>query len=140
MALIDGTDLILGRLATAVAERLLLGEKIDIVNCENVVISGAKKRLLDDFKHKIKRGIPSKGPHFPKYPHMIVKRTVRGMLPHKQAKGVVVFKNLKCHVGVPSELKDKKTETIQNANVNKLPNFKFMKLKDISFQLGAKFD
>ena len=139
MAIIDGTDLIMGRLASLVAERLLLGEKIDIVNCENVVISGKRKSILLDFKNKRERGIP-KGPLYPKYPNMIVKRTIRGMLPYKQSKGVVALKNIKCHIGIPFQFKDKTMEVLENANVNKLPNFKFVKLRDISIQIGAKLE
>ena len=36
MAVIDAEDMILGRLAAVVAKRALLGENIDIINCEIV--------------------------------------------------------------------------------------------------------
>ena len=48
--ILDATNLILGRMATAVAKKALLGEKIDIVNCENAVISGNKYQILERYK------------------------------------------------------------------------------------------
>lgn len=138
MAVIDGTNMILGRLASVVASRILLGERIDVVNCENVVISGEKRMNIGMFKHKIERGTPAFGPHYPRHPHMIVKRTVRGMVPHRREKGEKALRLLRCYMGIPSQFHGQKIETLEKANVNKLPNFRFIKLKDLSVQLGAK--
>jgi len=44
--IIDATNLILGRLGTYVAKKALLGNKIDIVNCENSVVTGNRKRIF----------------------------------------------------------------------------------------------
>ncbi|VDN84376.1 unnamed protein product [Brugia pahangi] len=38
--IIDGKDHLLGRLASIVAKQLLLGQKIVVVRCENIAISG----------------------------------------------------------------------------------------------------
>ena len=140
MAVIDGKDLILGRLASVIAQRILLGERIDVVNCENVVISGEKRMNIGKFKHKREIGTPSTGPYYPKRPHMIVKRTVRGMVPYKQDKGKNAFKLLRCYIGIPAQFQGHKFETFEKANVNKLPNFRFIRLKDISIQMGAKLE
>ena len=61
--IIDATDLILGRLASFAAKKSLLGETIDIINCENAVVTGNKVLTFDEYKNKIKRG-PCKGPSF----------------------------------------------------------------------------
>ena len=42
---IDANELILGRLATQVAKKLLLGVEVQIINCEKAVISGTKKHF-----------------------------------------------------------------------------------------------
>jgi len=135
--IIDANNIILGRLGTHAAKKALLGEKIDIVNCENSIISGDKKTILDDYKAKFKRGIPSKGPFFYKLPDMFVKRSIRGMLPYKKERGKTALKNIKCHIGVPESLRDKKPDTLSNANISKLPNSKYMKVKDLCNHLGA---
>ncbi len=37
--IIDANNMILGRLASFAAKKALLGEKIDVINCEKAVIS-----------------------------------------------------------------------------------------------------
>lgn len=135
--IIDATDAILGKIATRIAKMLLLGEKVDVVNCENIIVTGNKKWILSEFKQRRARGTPSKGPFYPRYPHMIVKRTIRGMLSRKKDRGRKAFKRLKCHIGVPEEFKGKKIEIIKDAlkgqNV-----IRYLTLKEISKHLGAK--
>ena len=58
--LIDANNKIVGRLGTVVAKKALLGEKIDIVNAENAVISGRKDVIFAKFKQKVSRGTPAK--------------------------------------------------------------------------------
>ena len=40
---VDGRDHLLGRLASVVAKELLSGQKVVIVRCDEVVISGSRK-------------------------------------------------------------------------------------------------
>jgi len=136
--IIDATNLILGRLGTYAAKKALLGEKIDIVNCENCVITGDRDRILQDYDTKLKRGIHAKGPFMRRMPDRFVKRAIRGMLPYKKERGRAAFKSIKCYIGVPEDLKNKKFDIIDNANVEKVPNLKYMKIKDICIHIGAK--
>jgi large subunit ribosomal protein L13 len=136
--IIDAKDLILGRLASFAAKKALLGEKIDIVNAEEAVITGNKKWIVAHNVQKRDRGIPLKGPYMRKLPDRFVKRAIRGMLPYKQEKGRKAYDNIKCYIGVPDKLKDKKAETVAFANLEKLPNVKFMKVKELCKLLGAK--
>ena len=117
--IINAENIILGRLASYAAKQALLGEKIIVINCEKAIISGNKEDILNEFSSKIKRGNPFKGPFYPRRSDMIVRRTIRGMLPHKQYKGEVAFKRVKCYKGIPEQFKDKKAETVKNANVDK---------------------
>ena len=55
MKIIDGTGAILGRLASYVAKEALKGEKIIILNCEEILISGNKKSIKKDFHEKRSR-------------------------------------------------------------------------------------
>lgn len=137
MIVIDAKDLILGRLATFVAAKALLTEEIRIVNCEKAVISGNKDEIIAKYQQKRARGEPAHGPHFPRRSDLIVKRTIRGMLPYKLSRGEAAFKRVKCFLSVPDELKDEKFETIENANADKLPTLKYIYLEKLSKILGA---
>ena len=136
--LIDATDLLVGRLGTVVAKKALLGEKIDIINAEKAVISGSKKVVLDRIKNRVSRGTPAKGPFFIRSPDRLLKRMIRNMLPFKQPKGEVAFKRIMCWTGVPVEFKDKKAETIESANVSKLPSLNYVSLAVISKEIGGR--
>ncbi len=138
MKIIDATDMIIGRLATKVAKMLLLGETIAIVNSEKVVITGTKAMVLSKFKQKRERGIPLNGPYYPRRPDMILKRTIRGMLPYKQEKGLSAFKRLKCYVSVPFEFEGKTFEKIEGAHISNSSSEKYVTLLTVSKFLGAK--
>ena len=47
MLIIDGKNHVLGRLASVVSKRLLEGERVAIVNAEEILISGKRKRIFD---------------------------------------------------------------------------------------------
>lgn len=118
--IIDATGLVLGRMASIVAKRLLSGEKIIIVNAEKAVISGDKHMIVRQYNDYLQIGHPGKGPLHPRRPDRIVKRAVRGMLPYKQPRGRDAFKRLRVYMGIPVELRDKPMETIPEASANKL--------------------
>lgn len=136
--IIDATDLILGRLAAFTAKKALLGEKIDIVNCEKAVVSGSKRDIIAKYKQKRARRTIRRGPFFPKTADRLVRRTVRGMLPYKQKKGSDAFKRVMCYKGIPESLSKEKIEIVKIANISKLPVFKYVKVGDICKELGAK--
>ena len=135
--IIDATDLLIGRMSTVVAKKALLGEKIDIVNCENAVISGTRSHVMEAYKIKRERRTTG-GPFFPVMPDRFVRRTIRGMIPYKKPKGSPAYKRVMCYIGVPEQFKNSKLETIKEANVSKLPNLRFVKVGDICKELGAK--
>jgi len=136
--IIDAKDLILGRLATFVAKQSLLGEKIDVINCEKAAISGRKDQILKKYKNLLEKGTPVKGPFIHRSPDRFVRRAIRGMLPYKQPKGSAALKNIKCFIGIPKEMENKKPETLKNANISKIPNLNYIMVKDLCKQLGAK--
>jgi len=129
--IVDATDLILGRMATEIAKKSLMGEKIDVVNCEDALVIGKKKEILIRYKIKKERGNPLKGPYFQTMPDRFVRRVVRGMLPYKQEKGKVAYKRVMCYLGVPSEFKDKKLETIKNAHISKSNAISYLTVGEI---------
>ncbi len=133
--IIDATDAPIGRLASIVAKRLLNGEKIFIVNAEKAIITGNKDEIKERYRRKREiGGTKRKGPFFPRMPHMILKRTVRGMLPYQQPKGRNAYKRLKVFIGVPDELKDKKIEKIEFKK-----SLNYITLKELSEYLGVNW-
>ena len=136
--IIDATDLIVGRLGSLVAKKALLGEKIDIVNCEKAAVSGSRMNVLAKFKTKRERATIRKGPFMSRMPDRFVRRIIRGMLPYKKDKGVKAFDRIMCYIGVPKEFEGKKFETFDEANITKRQMIKYVKVADICRELGAK--
>src|SRR4030066_1305342 len=123
--LINAEGLIVGRMASQVAKKLLNGEKVIIVNAEKAVISGKKKSKVAEAKEFLEVGAPMRGPFHYRRPDRILRKTVRGMLPFKQPKGKTAFKKLKVFMSVPEDLRDQKMETLTEAQATKLkgPHF-----------------
>jgi len=132
---IDAKGLILGRMASFVAKRLLQGETIIIVNAEKAAISGKRLSRVREAKKFLDVGHPRKGPYHPRRPDRIVQRTIRGMLPRKKPKGQQAYKRLKVFLGIPQELKDEKCQTIPEANVERL-KCPYMTIGELAQEIG----
>ncbi len=138
MKVYDATDTILGRLATVVAKQALLGETVKIVNAGKAIITGSKKDVFKRYRRKVDMGGPFNGPYIPRMSDRFVRRVVRGMLPYKQPKGRDAFKRIMCHIDVPESMKDEKIIKLEAANIKKLPNLKYLAVKDVCKLLGGK--
>ena len=134
--IIDANGATLGRLSTDTAKRLLSGEEIAIVNSEKAIISGKKSSIKNRYKQKREVGTYRKGPFFPRMPDMIVKRTVRGMIPYQTPHGRAAFKRLKCYIGIPKEFKDKKFEIVEESMKQPID---YMTIEELSKSLGVQF-
>ena len=139
MIIIDANNRILGRIATFIAKKALLGEAISVINCEKALMTGNRKMILMRYKQKNQMGKPMKGPFFTKRADRFVRRTIRGMLPYKQEKGRNAFRSIKCYIGVPEEFKDKKTEAVGEADIVKVPNLKYITIGEICKSMGGKW-
>ena len=129
--IVNAENLIVGRMITVVAKKALLGEKIDIVNCEKAIITGTKREVFEKYKAKANRGGPFKGPFLPKMPDRFLRRIVRGMLPYKQYKGKEAFKRIMCYNSIPDSLKDKKMEKIKEADISRMKTLKYVTVGEI---------
>ena len=132
---INGEGLILGRMCSQVAKRILNGEEIIIVNAEKVVLSGKRQSKIAEAHVFLEVGAPDRGPFHSRRPDRIVRKTVRGMVPWQQPKGKVAYKKLKVFLGVPVELKERPMETFANANASKLKGPR-LTLGDLAAQIG----
>ncbi len=139
MIVVDATGLVLGRLASITAKSLLSGEEINIVNAEKAVITGQRDAIFADYEHTRARGHKERGPYFPRRPEMILKRTVRGMLPYKMRRGRDAFSRLRIYVGIPREFKGMQFEQPEGAKMRTASNNKYVELGALSKRLGASF-
>jgi large subunit ribosomal protein L13 len=133
---IDASELVVGRLATNVAKRLLKGDEIVIVNAEMAVFAGRRDALINEFVHRREQGSTRKGPFYPRMPDRILRRAIRGMLPYRRSPGKDALHRLHVFVGVPVDYLSTKPETIREANKPLLRDF--MHIGEISKVLGAK--
>jgi large subunit ribosomal protein L13 len=137
--LINADGLILGRMASKVAKKLLNGEEVIIVNAEKSVLSGKKKSKVAEAKQFLEVGAPERGPFHYRRPDRIMRKTVRGMLPIKQPRGKTAYKRLTVFMGVPEDLKDQKMNTFAEAQAAKLkgPHFTLAELaKEVGWNQG----
>jgi large subunit ribosomal protein L13 len=133
--IIDADGLILGRMASIVAKRLLRGERIEIVNAERAVISGRRLMVIEEWKDRLRLGGAGKGPIHYRRPNMILRRVIRGMLPYRSAHGREAFKRLRVHLGVPKELEGADRESIPEAHVSRLRG-RYVTLGEVAEQMG----
>lgn len=105
---VDGTNHIAGRLASNVAKLLLQGNRVSIVNCENIMISGTRSSIIKEYRDFLEIASilhPKHGPFHPRRPDTIITRMIRGMLPREKPSGKTAHKRLRAYIGTPKELK-----------------------------------
>ena len=136
---LDATNTIVGRLASYAAKQALLGNKVVVLNCEKAIMSGSPTKIHEKYYKKIfETGQPQKGPFISRMPERFLRRIIRGMLPHKRARGREAYKKIMCYRGVPDEFKNKKLEKVPKASADKLPVLKYTRLGKLCKKLGGK--
>ncbi|TDZ33773.1 60S ribosomal protein L16 [Colletotrichum spinosum] len=156
VVVVDGKGHLLGRLASIVAKQLLNGQKVVVVRCEALNISGEffrAKRMSTPtptvapikyhaYLRKMTRYNPTRGgPFHFRAPSRIFYKTVRGMIPHKTARGAAALERLKVFEGVPPPYdKQKKMVVPQALRVLRLqPGRKFCTVGRLSSEVGWKY-
>merc|ERR1712162_63813 len=141
LVVIDARGHLMGRLASFVAKEALLGQKVVVVRCEELVISGSfirnKLKLLMK-RNKRMNTNPKKGPFHHRSPADMFIRVVRGMLPHKQYRGSAAFQRIKCLEGIPEPFNSVKRVVVPDAlRIQRLrPGRKFSNLGKQASDLG----
>ena len=112
VTVIDGRNLVHGRLASIIAERIMDGEEIVVLNAEAIVITGVKENVFQDFRAKVIRGDTTKrkGPFYPRRADLLFKRCVRGMIPWTSSSGWDAYRRLHVFVGTPKQFEDVEKE------------------------------
>merc|ERR1712141_773847 len=101
---IDARGHLMGRLASLVAKTILQGQRVVVVRCEGINISGSfykNKLKYLEFLRKRMNTNPKKGPYHFRAPSKIFWRCVRGMLPHKLHRGKEALDRMKVFEGIP---------------------------------------
>ena len=117
---INADGLILGRMASNIAKRLLEGENVTIVNAEKAVLSGRRRNKVTEAKVFLEVGGVGRGPYHYRRPDRIVRKAVKGMLPIRQPKGIQAYKRLQVFIGVPDNFRAQKISTVTDAQAAKL--------------------
>lgn len=134
--IINAENRIIGRLASEIARKARDGEEVKVVNSEKAVISGDEEEVKADYRQKHERGTRHDGPYYPKRPDKILKRTVRGMIPHKSKEGKKAFKRVKTYLGIPTGIDESEVEEVDVKSGDELQNRNYVKLGEVSRSIG----
>nr|WIG64892.1 ribosomal protein L13 [Agasicles hygrophila] len=142
--LIDGKGHLLGRLAAIVAKTLLQGNKVTVVRCEQLNISGnfyRNKLKFMSFLRKRCNVNPARGPFHFRAPSRIFWKTVRGMVPHKTERGKQALRKLKAYEGIPPPYDRRKRVVVPGALrvICLKPGRKFCHVGRLSHEVGWKY-
>ena len=115
---IDARGHLVGRLASKCAKEILRGQRVVVVRCEAMVLSGSlfRNRLnYAEFLRKANNTNPRRQfKHF-RSPSRMFWRSLRGMTPHKTSRGAAALQRLKVFEGIPYPYDQKKRMVVPEA-------------------------
>ncbi|ABK78112.1 ribosomal protein L13 [Cenarchaeum symbiosum A] len=136
--MVDATDHIAGRLASNVAKMLLEGNRVSIINCEKVMISGKRASIVREYRDFLKIASiihPEHGPYHPRRPDTIMTRMIRGMLPRKKPSGKAAHSRLRAYIGSPGHLKSFEKRKLKGAEITR-PTANYTTMADLGETVG----
>jgi len=119
---VDATNHIAGRLSSNVAKLLLKGNRVSIVNCDKIMISGTRSNIISEYREFLEINSINHwkhGPKHPRRPDTIMKKMIRGMLPREKTSGKEAHKRLRTYIGSPKEVKPFKKIKFEKAMIKK---------------------
>ena len=120
---VDATDHVAGRLSSRVAKLLLQGNRVSLVNCERIMISGSRPNIIGEYRQFLKINSiinPKHGPVHYRRPDTVITKMIRGMLPfEKKPSGKKAHKRLRAYVGSPKELKSFRKVQFEKAKITR---------------------
>lgn len=138
---VDARHHMLGRLSSILAKELLHGQRVVVVRCEEICMSGGLVRQKMKYLRFLRKRMntkPSHGPIHFRAPSRILWRTIRGMIPHKTKRGAAALARLRAFEGVPPPYDKKKRMVVPDAlKVLRLqPGHKYCLLGRLSKEVG----
>ena len=120
---VDATNHIAGRLSSNVAKLLIKGNRVSVVNCDKIMMSGTKSNQIKEYREFLEINSiihPKHGPVHYRRPDTIISKMIRGMLPFEgKPSGIAAFKRLRAYIGSPKELKSLEKIQFEKALIRK---------------------
>jgi len=144
VVVVDAKNHLMGRLASVVAKQLKSGQKVVVVRCEELHVSGSlyrNKLKFEAFLNLRFSTNPIRGHFHERSPSKIFRRCVRGMINYKTTAGSAALTLLECYEGVPEKYETKKKWSCHAAfhAVRMQAHRKFCVLKDLSKRVGWNY-
>lgn len=136
---VDATDHIAGRLSSNVAKLLIKGNRVSLVNCEKIMISGKRSSIIKEYRDFLKIASilhPKHGPFHPRRPDTIISRMIRGMLPREKTSGIEAHKRLRAYIGTPKELHPFEKIQFENAKITRT-SANYTTMENLSQTIGG---
>lgn len=135
---IDGTDLVAGRVCSNVAKLLLQGNHVVVLNCEKIMLSGNRRSIITEYKdflriHSVLH--PEHGPYHPRRPDRVLARMVRGMLPREKPSGQAALRRLRTYIGIPSQFRSNSRFVLEKAKITRSPA-NYTTMGELSMEVG----
>jgi len=142
--LYDAKDKILGRFCSQLAKKVLLGERIVIINAMDAIISGTKanieKKYLDQLGISTATN-PRRGPFWKRRPDTLMRATIKRMLPRKKLRGKEALRRVHVYItDIPERFKNRYQQLtpseINNADKTRLSSNKYITLETLCKRIG----
>jgi len=102
MVVIDAQGAVVGRLGARVSKLLLAGQTVEIINADKAVMVGSLSAISGKYASRRKqqdKRTPEHSPSWPRVPHLLLRRIIRGMLPWSSKRGRDAYRRLKVRSG-----------------------------------------
>ncbi len=120
---VDATNHIAGRLSSNVAKLLLQGQRVTVINCEKIMMSGTRANQIREYRIflDINSVINYKhGPIHYRRPDTLIAKMIRQMLPFdKKPSGKLAYQRLRTYIGVPNDTKPLEKIQFEKALITK---------------------
>ncbi len=120
---VDATDHIAGRLSSNVAKLLIKGNRVSVVNCEKIMMSGTRSNQIQEYREFLEINSIINYKHGPKHyrrPDTVMAKMIRQMLPFdRKPSGKESFQRLRTYIGSPKENKSIKKIQFEKAKIRK---------------------
>jgi large subunit ribosomal protein L13 len=120
---VDATDHVAGRLASNVAKLLIKGNRVSVVNCEKIMMSGTRSNQIQEYREFLEINSIINYKHGPKHyrrPDTVMAKMIRQMLPFdRKPSGKESFQRLRTYIGSPKEIKSIEKIQFEKAKIRK---------------------
>ncbi len=135
MVVIDAQGAVIGRLGARVAKLLLAGQSVEIINADKAVMLGTLSVAREKYllrRHQKNKRTPEDSPVWPRTPHLLLRRMIRGMLPWSSRRGRDAYHLLKVSSGPASG------KSVKVAEASSAEKHNMFTIAELCVELGGK--